>query len=163
MCVNNPTVINKPCEYLKEDRSYIFIDKVIIKGNTAFAYKKFSCGEWYFKCHFPDKPVAPIVFQIEAMAQLAVVALKKQDEKLKLKDIILNKYTDVFIYKPIFPDDAICIKTEILNNDGKIVTVKGCACLANKERETKKEDFSLIFEKENGQILSQGEFSLEII
>ena len=54
---------------------FLMIDKVIgvVKNERAVGIKNVSPDEYYFRGHFPTRPVMPGVLIIEAMAQTAAV------------------------------------------------------------------------------------------
>ena len=157
----NPIIINTPNEYLNETFPYIFLDKAYIDGQFAFGYKHFTSDEWYFKCHFPAKPVVPAVFQIDAMAQLAIITLRINEKVLKSKNIILKKYTNINIYKPVFPSDTVGINTEILSNTDNMIQVKALVFSLNKDSD--KNNIPLLYNKERHEIHCEGEFTLKVM
>ena len=68
----------------------LLIDKVkVVKHfEKAIGEKKIKNNDYYFKGHFPNKPIMPGVFIIEALAQTASVlvmhSLKKTADNLSL-------------------------------------------------------------------------------
>lgn len=57
----------------------LFVDRLeeIVLGEKATGIKNVTINEWFFAGHFPQKPVMPGVFIVEAMAQTAAVLVMK--------------------------------------------------------------------------------------
>lgn len=54
---------------------FLLLDGVeeVVPGKTAVGYKNFTLNEWFFRGHFPDRPIVPGVLLIESMAQLVAM------------------------------------------------------------------------------------------
>ncbi len=115
------------------------LDEMRIKG----AYR-FREDEYFYKGHFPERPITPGVILIETMAQAGIVALGiyilMKEMKLgfeQIKDIItLFSYAEgvEFLY-PVFPGERVIIhgekmyfrkgrmkaKVSITHEDGRLV------------------------------------------
>ena len=66
---------------------FLFVDRVIEieQGKRAVGIKNVSADEWFFRGHFPGRPIMPGVLIVEALAQVgAVAALSHPDNKGKL-------------------------------------------------------------------------------
>lgn len=66
---------------------FLFVDRVIEieEGKRAVGIKNVSADEWFFRGHFPSRPIMPGVLIVEALAQVgAVAALSHPDNKGKL-------------------------------------------------------------------------------
>ncbi len=64
-------------QYLLHRYPFLLIDGVssVLPGSEIIAYKNVSYNEWFFQGHFPENPVFPGVFMIEALAQAACVLM----------------------------------------------------------------------------------------
>src|SRR5262249_48319172 len=77
-CATYPAVqidIQRIMEMIPHRHPFLMIDKVVdvVANQRATGVKYVSIDEYYFKGHFPARPVMPGVLIIEAMAQTAAV------------------------------------------------------------------------------------------
>jgi 3-hydroxyacyl-[acyl-carrier-protein] dehydratase len=104
---------------------FLFIDRVLEinkQEKKVVCLKNVSITEYFFKGHFPDKPVMPGVIIIEALAQASIVlyASLKPDEAKKHPDYFLGKVESRF-KKPVFPGDKLILEIygeKLLNTAG---------------------------------------------
>ena len=64
-------------EFLPHRKPFLFADRVEIEGEKIVGYKTFSDEEFFFKGHFPGYPVVPGVIELETLAQLGGVGVRK--------------------------------------------------------------------------------------
>ncbi|MBU3955392.1 UDP-3-O-acyl-N-acetylglucosamine deacetylase [bacterium] len=94
---------------------FLFVDRVTIteKEKTAVGYRMIRPDEWFFKGHFPERPVLPGVLMVEALAQTAcVLLLSKPDWCGKLP--FFMGINNVKFRRPVNPGDELTLKIEIL-------------------------------------------------
>ncbi len=110
---------------------FLFIDKVthVEKGKHITAARYFDPKEFFFKGHFPHKPILPGVIAIEAMAQAGIIlySTTKPEIAKNHPDYYFGKVKAEF-FKPIFPKDTLILDAyniKILDYTGIIeVTAK---------------------------------------
>ena len=72
---------------LPHRKPFLFLDKceIIEVGKQGIGYRKFLHEEFFFKGHFPGRPIVPGVILVEALAQTAGIVVakgfKNQDKK----------------------------------------------------------------------------------
>lgn len=61
---------------------FLLLDRVVElePGKRAVAEKDVRADDWWFKGHFPDRPIMPGVLQVEALAQTAAVCAMAMPE-----------------------------------------------------------------------------------
>jgi len=104
---NKELNLNSIKELIPHRKPMLMIDKVtsIIPFVSAIGVKNIKNNEYFFKGHFPKRPIMPGIFIIEALAQTASV--------LVMHSLSLN-YNKKFVYfmsiesakfrKPVFPN-----------------------------------------------------------
>lgn len=87
---------------------FLLVDRIIAiePGKSAVGLKNVTANEWFFEGHFPGRRVMPGVLIVEAMAQVAAVAL--------LKDVDAGGKTPLFggiermrFRRPVVPGDQL--------------------------------------------------------
>ena len=112
----------------------LLIDKVkVIKHfDSAIGEKKIKNNDYYFKGHFPNKPIMPGVFIIEALAQTASVlvmhSLKKTaDNKL----VYFMSLENAKFRKPVMPNSKLYLYVKKKQHRGKVWKFSGEAKVNN--------------------------------
>jgi UDP-3-O-[3-hydroxymyristoyl] N-acetylglucosamine deacetylase/3-hydroxyacyl-[acyl-carrier-protein] dehydratase len=104
---------------------FLMVDRVAkLEGNHIIGIKNVSINESYFQGHFPGHPVMPGVLQLEAIAQVAGMALLKTVEDAG-KIAYFMSAEDVKWRKPVHPGDVLVIDVELTKIRGKIGKAKG--------------------------------------
>ena len=104
---------------------FLMVDRVAkLEGNHITGIKNVSINESYFQGHFPGHPVMPGVLQLEAIAQVAGMALLKTVEDAG-KIAYFMSAEDVKWRKPVHPGDVLVIEVELTKIRGKIGKAKG--------------------------------------
>tara|TARA_B100001750_G_scaffold222057_1_gene211138 strand:+ start:185 stop:631 length:447 start_codon:yes stop_codon:yes gene_type:complete len=112
----------------------LLIDKVkVVKHfEKAIGEKKIKNNDYYFKGHFPNKPIMPGVFIIEALAQTASVlvmhSLKKTADK---KLVYFMSLENAKFRKPVMPNSKLYLYVKKKQHRGKVWKFSGEAKVNN--------------------------------
>ncbi len=111
---------------------FLMVDRIVgfTGENKCIGVKCVSINEEYFQGHFPGHPVMPGVLQLEAMAQVASILLKRISGDNRIGYFM--SADKVKWRKPVMPGDTLFIEAELVKarrNIGKAT----CRCLVNNE------------------------------
>jgi len=100
---------------------FLLIDRIleIEDGRRAVGIKNVTVGEWFFAGHFPGRKIMPGVLIVEALAQVAAVALLKgaaTDGKLPLFGGIEN----FRFRRPVVPGDQLRLEFTLEKQRGPV-------------------------------------------
>ena len=125
--------INDVMGILPHRYPFLLVDRIIgFEGDTkCTGVKSVTVNEPYFQGHFPGHPVMPGVLQLEAMAQVASIALFRCRNESGSIGYFMSA-DDVKFRKPVFPGDTLIIHTELTKFKGKIAKAVG-KCVVNNE------------------------------
>ncbi len=132
--------------FLKNTAPYIFVDKAEVEvGKSAHGIKNFAHNEWYFQCHFPDDPIVPGVFQIEAITQTTALAIHPI-EGMEGKKILLKKFVNIDFIHGVRPGDQLHIDANIISFRRGIIKAEGEAYIMEngQKKITCKAEFQMI-------------------
>lgn len=93
---------------------FLFVDKILYleKGKRAVGLKNVTEDDYYFKGHFPGRPIMPGVLIIEAMAQVGgVMMLSLEQNKGKLAYFLAAN--NVKFRKTVLPGDKLILEVEV--------------------------------------------------
>ena len=112
---------------------FLLIDKVtnIIIDNSAKGIKFVTINEPFFQGHFPNHPVMPGVFILEAMAQATALLDFKSNEREK--DSLLYYFVGIDkarFKKPVVPGDIMIIDVK-LNQSKRDVHKFTASCMVD--------------------------------
>ena len=96
---------------------FLLIDKVtnIIIGKSATGIKSITFNEPFFQGHFPNYPVMPGVFILEAMAQTAACLVAFADKSLSTNSLVFFTGIEKAKFrKPVTPGSTLILKVNIL-------------------------------------------------
>ena len=110
--------INEIKKLIPHRDPFLFIDKIKIieSGIEGIGYKTFHSDEYFFKGHFPNKPIVPGVVLIEAMAQTAGIVVSKKYESYKEKSVLFMSVSKAKFRKPVFPNEEISFSVKFKQN-----------------------------------------------
>lgn len=98
---------------------FLFLDEIIelqtLKKATGI--KHVTDQEFYFKGHFPSKPVVPGVILVESLAQVGAVILLS-DEKYKGKIAYFTGIKNAKFRKSVVPGDTLLLNCELTKIKG---------------------------------------------
>ena len=78
------------------------------------AFKNASMDEAFFQGHFPGHPIMPGVLQLEAMKQLAELAVRDRLDPAGKADVYMKEANKVKFRRPANPGDRLKISAEVL-------------------------------------------------
>jgi 3-hydroxyacyl-[acyl-carrier-protein] dehydratase len=97
-------------EMIPHRHPFLMIDKVVdvVANERATGVKNLSINEYYFKGHFPARPVMPGVLIIEAMAQTAaVLVVHTLGPEAEGKLVYFMSVDNARFRRPVFPDNRL--------------------------------------------------------
>jgi len=107
---------------------FLFVDRVIEleEGTRAVGIKNVSVDEWFFRGHFPGRPIMPGVLIVEALAQVgAVAALSHPDNKGKLG--LFAGIDKVRFRRQVTPGDQLRLEVTLERLRGPVGRAKAVA------------------------------------
>lgn len=101
-------------KYIKIRYPVLMIDGAkVIPGVSAYGYKEFNGSEEFWKGHYPDFPLLPGTYQLEAMAQvfsLIILTIKDDNDIPKLVG-----FDNVRFYKEVRPNSKLEIESKMVS------------------------------------------------
>lgn len=100
---------------------FLLVDRIIEieEGQRAVGIKNVTANEWFFEGHFPGKKVMPGVLIVEALAQVAAVALLKGVE-MAGKSPLFGGIENMRFRKPVLPGDQLRLEFTLEKMRGPI-------------------------------------------
>jgi len=118
---------------LPHRQPFLFVDRIthLEKGKRARGIKNVTINDYFFKGHFPGRPVMPGVLIIEAMAQVGgVMMLSPQENRGKLAFFMAAN--NIKWRKPVLPGDQLILEVEVTRIKAKTGQVRGRALVGDK-------------------------------
>jgi UDP-3-O-[3-hydroxymyristoyl] N-acetylglucosamine deacetylase/3-hydroxyacyl-[acyl-carrier-protein] dehydratase len=112
---------------------FLFVDRIIHleQGKHATGIKNVSINDYFFKGHFPGKPVMPGVLIVEAMAQVGgVMMLAPEENRGKLAFFMAAN--NIKFRKTVVPGDQLVLDVEAGKIKSKTGQVHGKALVDGK-------------------------------
>ena len=108
---------------------FLFIDRcnIIEAGYKGIGWRHFSQNEFFFKGHFPLKPIVPGVILIEALAQTSGVVVSKKFENNPDIAVLFLSISKAKFRKPVIPEDTVEFHVEYINKVKSVYKFKGVA------------------------------------
>jgi len=114
----------------------LILDRIIdlVPGQRGTGVKHFGVGNPFFAGHFPDRPMLPGIYTIEALAQTAATIFLVSDKGVHAQPLscLLAKVDEMAFYAPIVPGDEVEFRVEIDRTVGLFVFVRGEAAVKDK-------------------------------
>jgi UDP-3-O-[3-hydroxymyristoyl] N-acetylglucosamine deacetylase/3-hydroxyacyl-[acyl-carrier-protein] dehydratase len=107
---------------------FLFVDRIthLQKGKRARGIKNVTINDYFFKGHFPERPVMPGVLVIEAMAQVGgVMMLSSEENRGKLAFFMAAD--NIKWRKPVLPGDQLVLEVEVVKLRARTGQVRGSA------------------------------------
>ena len=107
---------------------FLMIDRVvdIVKNERATGIKDVAADDYYFRGHFPTRPVMPGVLIIEAMAQTAaVLVVHTLGPESEGKLVYFMSVDNARFRRPVFPGASLHIHVTKERNRGNVWKFSG--------------------------------------
>ena len=97
---------------------FLFVDtcEIIKPGEHGKSEKLFSKDEYFFKGHFPDKPIVPGVIIVEAMAQTAGIVVSYRLREFEEKSVLFMSVNKAKFRKPVLPNERVSFEVKFVNS-----------------------------------------------
>ena len=121
---------------LKQKSPFIFIDRIIEheKGKRIVALKNVTGSEMFSALHFPEDPVYPGIFIIEAIAQATAVLCSlsaDQETNDQARFLALGGLQRFTFLNPVRPGDTLRIEVETVILHQNRIIVNAAAKVGN--------------------------------
>ena len=106
---------------------FLFVDtcKIITEGEHGKSRKFFSNDEYFFKGHFPNKPIVPGVIIVEGMAQTAGIVVSYKLREYSEKSGLFMSVNKAKFRKPILPNEKVSFEVKFLNSVRDVYKFEG--------------------------------------
>ncbi len=113
---------------LPHRQPFLFVDRIIHleKGKSACGIKNVTINDYFFKGHFPGRPVMPGVLVVEAMAQVGGVMMLTCEE-YQGKLAFFMAADNIKWRKPVIPGDQLILELETVKLKTRTGQVHGRA------------------------------------
>lgn len=114
---------------------FLMIDRVVDvrSGHSAVGIKHVKSDEYYFKGHFPQRPVMPGVLIVEAMAQTAaVLVVHTLGPDFEGKLVYFMSIDSARFRRPVVPGDVMMVLVTCQRHRGMVWKFDGQAKVGDK-------------------------------
>lgn len=106
----------------------LLVDRIEeLEEERVVGIKNVTINEPFFTGHFPDFPVMPGVFIIEAMAQVAGILVLNSIPERKTKLVLLAAVNEAKFRRPVVPGDQLRIEMKVIKRKATIAKMNGVA------------------------------------
>jgi 3-hydroxyacyl-[acyl-carrier-protein] dehydratase len=111
-----------------------FVDAIdeLVNGISAVGRYSVRGDENFFLGHFPGMPIMPGVILVEAVAQLAGIAIQSDQKIPKLNDLRLCAMRNVKVTGTAVPGEELLISARVIARMENLVQAEGMVKVSNK-------------------------------
>lgn len=113
---------------------FLLIDKVVelnFEEGYVIAEKKITGDEYFFKGHFPERPIMPGVLVLESIAQAGACYILSLEE-YRNKIAVFAKANNVKWKNMVLPGDTLTLKIKLDRIKAGVAISKGAAYVGDK-------------------------------
>lgn len=113
---------------------FLLIDRVLeldVENGSVVAEKKITGEEYFFKGHFPERPIMPGVLVLESIAQAGACCILSMEE-YKGKIAVFAKANNVKWKNMVLPGDTLTLKIQLDRIKAGVAISKGAAYVGDK-------------------------------
>jgi len=104
---------------------FLLVDRIaLLENERIVGIKNVTINEPFFQGHFPGHPIFPGVLQLEAIAQVAGVLMRKRFAD-KPQIAYFMSAEEVKWRKPVLPGDTLVIEVDLVKARGKVGKARG--------------------------------------
>jgi 3-hydroxyacyl-[acyl-carrier-protein] dehydratase len=125
--VDDPPAALNPLESLPHGPEFRFVDAIVElePGKRALGTYLLKGSEDFLRGHFPAQPILPAVIMVEAIAQVAGVALQCDPAIPPMPDLRLTAIRNVKILGTVMPGETLHIEATVQGRMGNLVQATG--------------------------------------